>query len=536
MRDRFLWIGCCVYAALFTWLGALKFSAHRNLVDFGIFSQTVASAFGCFCNPIEGSHWAFHFSPILYAAALVVRLVRSPFALVAMQAAAGALVAPPIYALVRSRGGVPSARLAALVAWLYPPLAGLVFGDFHENGFAPAAVAWTLYAFDSGLILAAIAGALVTLAIKEDQAIFLAIGGVLGAWRFRGTPRGRAALAIAICSAGVLIAFFAFVRPHAAVAAPQAWQPWRFYAWTAIDARTLLAGVVARLGFLLLAFAPLLFLPFRSGMIWLAAAPLAEVLLSRMPTTYTLGTHYAGAWIGYVLVAFAFAVGHLEAGRARALLAACVTLCVLEFAVADPLHPGMNLRWRQPRDAVLERFLATLPPGADIATQEEAYTHLALFDPHATLLPETPDRPVRACLILIDRSFPDSARLQEYGDALARLVLERRYALIAKRDGIELYRSASNCASASFARAGQPSPARTMRCGAAHGAHLEICSAYERAGGKTATTGVPTMPATWSAPESGVTIAGAAATAAFHGSSVSKYVTERFVARAMRSA
>ena len=118
-------------------------------------------------------------------------LVRSPLTLVALQAAAGALVAPPLYAIVRARRGIPIARLTALVAWLYPPLAGLIFGDFHENGFAPAAVAWTLYAFDAGLLGWAFAGAIVTLSIKEDQAAFLAIGGLLGAWRFRGTPRGR---------------------------------------------------------------------------------------------------------------------------------------------------------------------------------------------------------------------------------------------------------------------------------------------------------------------------------------------------------
>ncbi|MFZ1016776.1 MAG: hypothetical protein WAN39_02780, partial [Candidatus Cybelea sp.] len=75
MRDRFLWIGCLVYAVLLTWLGAIKYDVHRNLVDFGIFAQTAASAFGCFCNPIEGSHWAFHFSPMLYAVGFAVTLV-----------------------------------------------------------------------------------------------------------------------------------------------------------------------------------------------------------------------------------------------------------------------------------------------------------------------------------------------------------------------------------------------------------------------------------------------------------------------------
>ncbi len=476
MRDRTLWLGCLFYAALFTWLGSIKYEAHRNLVDFGIFAQTVASAFGCFCNPIEGSHWAFHFSPILYVAGIAVALLRSPLTLIGLQATAGALVAPPIYAIVRARSDVGKARLAALVAWLYPPLAGLVFADFHENGFAPAAVAWTLYLFDAGMVGWAFIGAVITLSIKEDQALFLAIGGTLGALRFRGTTRGRVAGAVAVLSVLVLTAFFAYIRPHAAASIQAPWEPGRFYAWNAVDARALPGEVASRIGFLVLILLPLLFLPLRSPAIWLTVAPLGEVLLSRMPTTFTLGTHYAGAWIGYLLAAFAFATRALATRRARAALFTCVALCVLEFAVADPLHPGLNLRRPQSRDAALDRFLQTLPPDASIATQEEAYTHLALSDPNARLLPELRDRSTDACFLMIDSSFPQSARLQEYGGSLQRLVREHRYVRVAVSDGIELYR-ASTCASASPARAVQPSSAGTMRCGAAHGAQRATCKA-----------------------------------------------------------
>ncbi len=131
-----------------------------------------------------------------------------------------------------------------------------------------------------------------------------------------------------------------------AAAGTQAWQPWRFYAWNGATPRdSWTAELGARLGFLLLILAPLLFLPFRSTWMWLAAAPLAEVLFSRMPTTFTLGTHYAGAWIGYLLAAFAFALRELSpracAPRADRLHRA---LRRIEFAVADPLHPGLNLR------------------------------------------------------------------------------------------------------------------------------------------------------------------------------------------------
>jgi hypothetical protein len=213
-------------------------------------------------------------------------------------------------------------------------------------------------------------------------------------------------------------------------------------------------------------------------MMWLAVAPLAEVLLSRMPTTYVVGTHYAGAWIGYVLIAFAFAVRELRPNRQRAALFACIALCIVELLIADPLHPGLNLRRPDARDALLDRFLETLPPGAGVATQEEAYTHLALRDPLARLLPETPDRSVIVCLVLVDSDFSDSARLQEYGTTFDRLVRDRRYVPVARSGRIVLYRSTErSCASASPARAGQFSPARTIRCGAAHGAQRATCSA-----------------------------------------------------------
>jgi len=461
MRDRFPWIVAACYALLFSALGAIRYDAHHNLVDFGIFAQTAASAFGCFCNSIEGSHWAFHFSPILYLAGALVRVWPSPYALIVLQAIACALAVPPIYALVAPRAGRTIARLAAGVCALYPVLAGLTFVDFHENGFAPAAVAWAMWAFDSGYLVTAIVCALLAIAVKEDQAIFVGIAGLVGAWRFRGTRPGYAALTIAIAGFLAALVFFTKIQPHHVANAH--WSPERFYDWSAADWRALVPlGLLQRAGFLLLVFVPLAFLPLRSRMAWLALPPLAEVLLSRMSTTFTLGTHYAGAWIGYVLVAFAFAVRRLDPQRAARWLWACMALCILQLAVADPMHPGLNLRARQPRDAALDAILSTIPRNVSIATQEEAYTHLALDHPYATLLPEVATAPLAACYVLIDRDFPDSPRLQEYGVALQRLVAARTYVLVKKRGGIELYRASSACSPAAAA-AGQSPSARTAR-------------------------------------------------------------------------
>jgi len=455
LRDRFPWLLALGYAVVYTALGAVRYAAHRNFVDFGIFEQTTASAFGCFCNTIEGSHWAFHFSPILYLAGALVALWRSPLALIALQAAACAAVIPPIYALVAPRSGRAVARLAAIVAALYPALGGLTFGDFHENGFAPAAVAWMLWAFDAGRMEWAVAAAIVAICVKEDQAIFVGVAAALGAWRFRGTLLGRAAILVAVLGFGAALYFFRDLQPHAAV--NPLWSPERFYNWSADDVRALLpSGLLERAGFVVLAFLPLLFLPFRSPMMWLAAAPLAEVLLSHMSTTYTLGTHYAGAWIGYVLVAFAFAIRELSAPRAMRLLSTCAALAVLEYAVANPLHPGLNVHAPQARDRALDAVLAIVPSNLDVATQEEGFTHLALRDPQATLLPERESTPISAAFVLVDRDYPNSPRLQEYGAALEALIARGKYRLVSRDGGIELYRSA---ASAGAMRDGQPGSA-----------------------------------------------------------------------------
>jgi uncharacterized membrane protein len=473
VRDRVLWIGVAAYAVIFTLLGCLKYAVHRNLVDFGIFAQTAASAFGCFCNPIEGSHWAYHFSPILYVAGAALAPWKSPLTLIALQALACALVAPPIYAIVRTRADTGTARLAALVVWLYPPLAGLAFGDFHENGFAPAAIAWTLWAFDAGYLVAAAALAAVVLAVKEDQAIFLTAAGFLGYGLFRKSdvPRARLALGVSCASLVVLAIYFFLIQPHAG--ANPNWQPTRFYTWTAGDTAMLPFGVLQRLGFLAFVFVPLLLVPFRSKWMLLAILPLAEVLFSRMPTTFTLGTHYAGAWIGYVLVAFAMGLATLAGPiRTRALYAS-LAICALVFLVADPLHPGLNLRRVEARDVSLDRFLTTLPSDLDVATQEEAYTHLALTDPNATLLPE-PGATVIACNALTDTDFPQSARLEENAVEPGRRPALLQRAIVTRQfGGITLYRvpgcrlpaasAGTSSSSASAAKVLQPGSERTMR-------------------------------------------------------------------------
>ncbi|MGC8484609.1 MAG: DUF2079 domain-containing protein [Candidatus Baltobacteraceae bacterium] len=416
MKKWLPWAIAAGYTLLFAVLGAWRYAVHRNLVDFGIFAQSLRTSFFCLCNPIEGSHWAFHFSPILALPMLLLHLWNSPLVLVIIQTSACALAIPAVYAIVKRHSDARTAATAAWIAALYPPLAGLAFVDFHENVFAPAAVLWLFWALDARRFRIAAAFAVLALAVKEDQALFIGFAAFAAAWWLRAdTAMRRFLVGLGTLAVAVAALFFLVIAPHAG--SNPAWQPTRFYAWNASDFAALPGTLVERIGFLVLAFAPLAFVPLRSPLIVFAIPPFAEVLLSRMPTTFTMGTHYAGAWIGYLLAAFAFTVPRVS----RRTLYVALALCILEFAVADPLHPALNLRPIEARDRALDAYLARWPADLAVATQEEAYGHLALRVARATLLPDDGTAPLPSDIVLIDRAFAHSPRLQENAARLAAL-------------------------------------------------------------------------------------------------------------------
>jgi len=434
-----MWLGSAAYFALFFALGYDRYAAHRSAEDLGIFYQSIASAFAGFGNTIENaSHLSVHFSPVLYLFAPLVWLAHSPLPLIAVQAAANAVVAPALFLVARRRVPERVAAAIACVAFFYPPLCGVTFADFHENGLVTGTIAWLLYALDARKF--ALAGALAALAllIKEDQAVFVATVALGAVWYFQrsGEPRGvRWGLAILLLSISAVAAFFLVVRPLAG--AHDGWHPAVFYTQTKPDAQVgLVRAVTDRLGYLVLAFAPLAFLPFRSRALWLAVIPFAELLLSRAPVTYTMGQHYAAVWIPYVLVSFVLAACHLYARRPAILeraLYAAYAACALVFIVANPLHPRYFLRVPTADDANLDRFIAGLPLQLELGTQEEAYTHMGFY-PNATLGIERYPQ-----YALFDWRYPQSNWVIRDGPKIRAAVRARQYRLVRQRDGIALY-------------------------------------------------------------------------------------------------
>ena len=438
--ERAIWLGTAAYAAIYFALGAWRYATYRSGSDLGLFTQSLAAAFAGFGNTVEGgSHFTFHFSPILYLAAPFVLAAHSALALVALGAIACALAGPPLFYIARKRMPQNFALATAALVFVYPPLAGVAFADFHENVFATAATLWLLWAVDARKFVLAAAFVVVALCVKEDQAVILAAVALLGCAYYL-SKRDRTGALFAAGTAAAACATFTFffevVRPLAG--ARDVWGPTHFYTWSRIvDPRGSAPWYsIGRPAYFLEAMVPLAFACFASPAFVLALPGFLEVLLSHESMTYTMGQHYAAVWIGYVLFAYALGIASLLRRSQRLgtiVLRVAWFCCVAILAFASPTHWGHYLHPYTAHDAALDRALARLPANLDVGTFDEVYAHLG-FDPHAQL---GLDRMPRYALL--DASATTTYLVEKWRPVVRAGLASHAYRLVWSADDIELY-------------------------------------------------------------------------------------------------
>jgi uncharacterized membrane protein len=435
-----VWCATAAYAVLYFLLGADRYVTYHSGADLGLFTQSIATVFHGFSNTLEGgSHFTFHLSPILYLCAPFLLAAHSPLALVALQAIAGALVAPPLYWIASRRVSRKLAYGIVAVALLYPPLAGVTFTDFHEIGFAPAATLWLLWSVDMRRWALAALFAALTLGIKEDESLILLFAAIVGLIYF-GRRRERDGVvfsaAVGCAAIAVFILYFSVVRPLAGATEP--WNPLHFYTWNRIvdPHGTTPWWSIGRPAYFLEALIPLAFAPLFSPAFVLALPGFAECLFSHESLTYTMGQHYAGVWIPYVLFAFVDAIARFERRKprtARNFVTGSIVLSVLNLTLASPTHWRHFLGPRTAHDAAIDRVISHLPPDLDVGTHDEFYAHLG-FDPNASIGLARGPR-----YALFDRTYYSASWVNEIRPVLLRGLAAGKYRLVSSDDGVELY-------------------------------------------------------------------------------------------------
>ena len=164
------------------WTVARVYSFTAPTFDFGIFAQMFHSmkTSGLPITTVERdgtlSHFAVHVSPVFYLLLPFYMLVPRPETLQVLQAAVLASAVIPLY-LLAGRHGLPPFMRTALCALLllYPAFSGGASYDIHENAFLTPLILWLFYAIDrKNAPLIALFAAL-TMMVKEDAPVYIAV-------------------------------------------------------------------------------------------------------------------------------------------------------------------------------------------------------------------------------------------------------------------------------------------------------------------------------------------------------------------------
>ena len=185
-RKLYVWLtaGLAVLFFLFVsaWGVCRVFSFSTPSFDFGLFAQMFHSmkTTGLPMTTLERdgllSHFAVHVSPIYYLMLPFYWLIPHPATLQVLQAAVLASAVIPLWKLAKHHGLPGWGRLlCCALLLLYPAYSGGTSYDLHENCFLTPLILWLLYGIDRKNIPLTAVAAVLTLSVKEDAAVYVAV-------------------------------------------------------------------------------------------------------------------------------------------------------------------------------------------------------------------------------------------------------------------------------------------------------------------------------------------------------------------------
>jgi len=163
---------CCIY-----------YKTYRTpCYDFGLFSQmfyymkeTGKCLITCERDALL-NHFAVHFSPVYYLLLPIYLIFPSPCTLLILQAFIVSSAVIPLALLCEHFGLSNRSSVAfSLCLLLYPAFMGGCFWYLHENCFLTPFILWLMYFFEKGKAFPIILFSLLTLCVKEDAAIYVAV-------------------------------------------------------------------------------------------------------------------------------------------------------------------------------------------------------------------------------------------------------------------------------------------------------------------------------------------------------------------------
>ncbi|MCD7828539.1 MAG: DUF2079 domain-containing protein [Clostridiales bacterium] len=153
--------------------------------DFGIFSnmyyhmkETFLPVSSCERDMLL-SHFSVHISPILYLLLPIYAIFTSPVTIAVMQVIIIYSGIVPLYLIARkyklSDGLI---AVVGLIFSSYPAFCANCLFDFHENCFLTPLLLWMIYFYEKSKAIPMFIFAVLTLMIKEDAAVYVAVFGL----------------------------------------------------------------------------------------------------------------------------------------------------------------------------------------------------------------------------------------------------------------------------------------------------------------------------------------------------------------------
>ena len=373
--------------------------------DFGIFCQMYANMAktGIPVTTVERdgllSHFSVHTSPILYLLLPFYFIFRTPITLAVGQAVILYSGVVPLLLIGRRRGlSNPLLALLSVAYAAYPAIGTGCFYDFHENCFLLPLLLWTFWFSECRRPIPFFVFALLTLSVKEDAFVYLAIFAV---FLFFGEKRWKTAIPLLVLSLG----YFLFVS-HLMKQNGEGVMSWRYsnllpngesglfgvvvtvftqpgYVLTQIFSTS--AGDAGKFKYLCALLLPLGGLPCvtRKASRWILLTPLLLNLLTMYVYQPNINFQYSFGIIAFLFYAATLNLSELSlrartftAGSLVFAAAACVVAFSLLVAPMIPANADHMKAWKDKHDTITET-LSKIPNNASVAASTYFVPHLS---------------------------------------------------------------------------------------------------------------------------------------------------------------
>ncbi len=425
-------------------IGVLRYRTYSAPnFDFGIFvnmfhnmKTTLLPTVSCERDVIM-SHFEVHISPIWYLLLPFYALFPTPETLQIGQAVILASGVFPLYLICRKYSF--SRKMSLLVSLIYtflPAVSSGTFYDIHENCFLTPLLLWLFYFFEAEKPIPMYIFAALTLTVKEDAAVYVAIFALYAFFGRKKRLHGGIMIALSVLYISIAVAilnsagFGAMTNRYSnysdgepgllpiiltCIKNPS-------YVFSQLAQQGSGGSVIlGKILYILQMLLPLGFIPVITKKIsrYILLFPMILInLMTMYPYQYQIGYQYSFGTAAFLTYLFILNVSDMKLDGKRIAVLFCAIASALTFTVSClPTYNRYNDAWQKDKDKfnTMDQILDTVDPNASVTASTMLLPHLAdrseIYEVHYHKI-GTPDC-TYTDYVIIDMRYANGATFSE---------------------------------------------------------------------------------------------------------------------------